>query len=108
MSAKTVPDDYPRVTPYLAISGAAQAIEFYKNAFGATERMRMDGPEGKVGHAEIDIEGGLIMRREARGLKAAARRSRGAVFVPFFAAQTPLRARWLLNEFALANSTGGL
>ena len=61
MAAKAVPDNYPRVTPYLAIDGAAAAIEFYKKAFGATERMRMGGPEGKVGHAEIEIEGGLIM-----------------------------------------------
>ena len=61
MAAKPIPDNYPRVTPYLAISGAANAIEFYKGAFGATERMRMGGPEGKIGHAEIEIEGGLIM-----------------------------------------------
>ena len=61
MPAKPIPDNYPRVTPYLAIDGAAAAIEFYKKAFGATERMRMGGPEGKIGHAEIEIEGGLIM-----------------------------------------------
>src|SRR5688572_20014533 len=61
MPAKPVPDNYPRVTPYLAIDGAAAAIDFYKKAFGATERMRMGGPEGKIGHAEIEIEGGLIM-----------------------------------------------
>jgi PhnB protein len=61
MAAKPLPDNYPRVTPYLAISGAADAIEFYKSAFGATERMRMGGPEGKIGHAEIEVEGGLIM-----------------------------------------------
>jgi len=61
MAAKPIPDNYPRVTPYLAIDGAAAAIDFYKKAFGATERMRMGGPEGKIGHAEIEIEGGLIM-----------------------------------------------
>ena len=61
MAAKPIPDNYPRVTPYLAIDGAAAAIEFYKKAFGATERMRMGGPEGKIGHAEIEIEGALIM-----------------------------------------------
>ena len=61
MTAKALPDNYPRVTPYLAISDAAQAIDFYKRAFGATERMRMGCPEGKIGHAEIEIEGGLIM-----------------------------------------------
>ena len=61
MATKPVPDNYPRVTPYLCIDGAAAAIDFYKKAFGATERMRMGGPEGKIGHAEIEIEGGLIM-----------------------------------------------
>ena len=61
MAVKPIPDNYPRVTPYLAIDGAAAAIDFYKKAFGATERMRMPGPEGGIGHAEIAIEGGLIM-----------------------------------------------
>jgi len=61
MATKPIPDNYPRVTPYLAIDGASAAIDFYKKAFGATERMRMGGPEGKIGHAEIEIEGGLIM-----------------------------------------------
>ena len=61
MAAKPVPDNYPVMTPYLAISGAAEAIEFYKKAFGATERMRMGAPGGTVGHAELEIGGGLIM-----------------------------------------------
>ena len=61
MATKPIPDHYPRVTPYLAIDGAAAAIEFYKKAFGATERMRLDAPGGKIGHAEIEIEGGLVM-----------------------------------------------
>jgi PhnB protein len=61
MTVKPIPDNYPRVTPYLAIDGAAAAIEFYKKAFGATERMRMPGPEGGIGHAEIEIEGALVM-----------------------------------------------
>lgn len=61
MAVKPIPDNYPRVTPYLCISGAAEAIDFYKKAFGATERMRMGAPGGKIGHAEIDIGGALIM-----------------------------------------------
>jgi PhnB protein len=61
MPTDPVPAGYPRVTPYLAIDGAAEAIDFYRKAFGATERMRMAGPDGRIGHAEIDIEGGLIM-----------------------------------------------
>jgi PhnB protein len=61
MAVKPVPDNYPRITPYLCIDGAAEAIDFYKKAFGATERMRMAAPGGKVGHAEIEIAGALIM-----------------------------------------------
>ena len=56
-----IPAGYSAVTPYLSIRGAAQAIEFYKNAFGAKEIMRMPGPEGKLGHAEISIGGSRIM-----------------------------------------------
>ena len=65
MATKLLPENYPRVTPYLAIDGAAEAMAFYKKAFGATERMRMDAPGGKIGHAEIEIEGGLIMLADA-------------------------------------------
>ena len=61
MAVNPIPENYPLVTPYLAVAGAAQAIDFYKRAFGATERMRMGEPDGKVGHAELDIGGGLIM-----------------------------------------------
>ena len=58
---KPIPDGYPQVTPYLIVDGADAAIEFYTRAFGARERMRMGGPDGKIGHAEIDIGNGLIM-----------------------------------------------
>jgi PhnB protein len=59
--AKPIPDGYPQVTPYLAVDDAAGAIEFYGVVFGATERMRMAAPEGKVGHAEIQIGDSLLM-----------------------------------------------
>ena len=52
---KPIPDGYHTVTPYLIVKGAADAIEFYKKAFGATEMMRMPTPGGKIGHAEIQI-----------------------------------------------------
>jgi PhnB protein len=45
------------ITPYLTIKGAAKGIEFYKQAFGAKELMRWTGPDGRVGHAEIEISG---------------------------------------------------
>jgi PhnB protein len=58
---KPIPDDYPQVIPSLAIDGASEAIDFYCAVFGATERMRMDGPGGKVGHAELQIGDSVIM-----------------------------------------------
>ncbi|MGI9600332.1 MAG: VOC family protein [Acidimicrobiales bacterium] len=56
-----LPDNYPRVNPYLAIDGAAAAIEFYVAVFGATERMRIADPSGKIGHTEIEIGDSVIM-----------------------------------------------
>jgi PhnB protein len=59
--ANPIPDDYPRVTPYLIVDGASAAIEFYSSVLGANERMRMAGPDGKVGHAELSIGDSMIM-----------------------------------------------
>jgi PhnB protein len=56
-----IPDGYPRVSPYLVVDGAAAAIDFYMSVFGATERMRMEAPGDKIGHAEIEIGDSLIM-----------------------------------------------
>ena len=56
-----IPDGYPRVTPYLIVDGAAAAIDFYTSVLGATERMRMGGPDDKVGHAELEIGESVIM-----------------------------------------------
>ena len=58
---KPVPDGYHTATPYLIIKGAAEAIEFYKRAFAATEVMRHAEPGGKVRHAEIKIGDSPIM-----------------------------------------------
>jgi PhnB protein len=59
--AKAIPDEYPRVTPYLIVDGAAAAIDFYTSILGAAERMRMAGHDGKVGHAELGIGESVIM-----------------------------------------------
>ena len=59
--AKPIPEGYHSVTPYLIIKGAANAIEFYKQAFGATELFRFPAPDGKIGHAEIKIGDSPIM-----------------------------------------------
>jgi PhnB protein len=71
-----IPDSYPRVTPYLVVDGASAAIAFYRTVLGATERTRIPTPEGKVGHAELQIGDSVIMLADelpdmgARGPKA--------------------------------------
>jgi PhnB protein len=61
MAIQPIPDGYHTATPYLIVKGAGRAIEFYKRAFGASEVMRMDGPNGRIGHAEIRIGNSPIM-----------------------------------------------
>jgi len=63
MKTKTraIPKGYHAVTPYLSVQGAADAIGFYKKAFGAKEIMRMSGPGGTIGHAEIQVGDSRIM-----------------------------------------------
>ncbi|WP_420625749.1 VOC family protein [Candidatus Poriferisodalis sp.] len=55
-----IPDDYPRVSPTLSVDGAAEAIDFYVNVLGMTERMRID-MGGKIGHSELALGDSLIM-----------------------------------------------
>jgi len=61
MAVKAKPDGYHTATPYLILRDAARALDFYRRAFGATELMRMEGPDGKVGHAEVRIGDSPIM-----------------------------------------------
>jgi PhnB protein len=58
---KPIPDEYPQVTPYLIVDGANAAIEFYAEVFGTTERGRLPGPDGRIGHAELELGSSLIM-----------------------------------------------
>ena len=58
---KPIPDGYTNLMPYLIVDGAAKAIDFYKAVFGATERMRMPAPGNRIGHAELEIGGSVIM-----------------------------------------------
>jgi PhnB protein len=58
---KPIPDGYHTVTPYLTLDDATAAIEFYKDAFGATERVRMEAPDGSIGHAELQIGDSILM-----------------------------------------------
>ncbi len=63
MASKTEgrPAGYPSLTPYLIVRDAARAIQFYQRVFGATERMRLPGPNDRVGHAELVIGDALVM-----------------------------------------------
>ena len=61
MRAKSTPAGYHTVTPSIIVRGGAEAIEFYKRAFGAEEVSRMSGPDGKLMHAEIRIGDSIVM-----------------------------------------------
>lgn len=76
MAVDPIPKGYPRVIPYLNMDGAAAALDFYAEIFGAKERYRIDGPDGRIGHAEIEIGDSVIMladefpEMDVRGPKA--------------------------------------
>jgi PhnB protein len=59
--AKPISAGYHTLTPYLTLDDATDAIEFYKDAFGAEERVRMEAPDGKIGHAELKIGDSILM-----------------------------------------------
>lgn len=67
MTVKPVPEGYHTVTPYLIVKGAARAIEFYKQAFGASEIMRIPGPNNTIAHAEIRIGDSVVMLADGAG-----------------------------------------
>jgi PhnB protein len=56
-----IPDSYRRITPALIVAGAAKALDFYAQVFGATERMRIPGPGGSIVHAEIQIGDSVVI-----------------------------------------------
>ena len=61
MAVKPIPEGYHTLSPYLAVDNAAEAIDWYKRAFGAHETVRMLGPDGKIGHAELKIGDSHLM-----------------------------------------------
>jgi PhnB protein len=61
MAVKPIPEGYHSLQTYLAVEDASKAIEFYKEAFGAEERLRMPGPDGKIAHAELQIGDSRLM-----------------------------------------------
>jgi len=71
-TVKAIPEGYHSVTPYLYVRDAAGAIDFYKKVFGATEKFRMPRPDGKIGHAELQIGDSVVMLAdETPGAKSA-------------------------------------
>jgi len=60
-----IPEGYHTLTTYLTVENAAEAIDYYKNVFGAKERIRMEAPDGKIGHAELEIGDSLLMLSDA-------------------------------------------
>jgi PhnB protein len=66
MTVKAIPDGYHSVTPYLMVEGAAKAIAFYKENFGATEMLRMPDSKGRIAHAEIRIGDSVVMLADAQ------------------------------------------
>ena len=67
MAVKPKPDGHRAVTPYLVVAGAAKVIDFLKRTFDAQEIMRLDAPEGRIGHAELRIDDSLVMLGDAHG-----------------------------------------
>jgi PhnB protein len=61
MAVQPIPEGYNTVSPYLAVDDAEKAIAYYKKAFGAEETVRMNGPDGRIGHAELKIGDSHIM-----------------------------------------------
>jgi PhnB protein len=60
-----IPEGYHTLTTYLTVENAADAIDYYKDVFGAKERIRMEAPDGKIGHAELEIGDSLLMLSDA-------------------------------------------
>ena len=65
MTTQPIPEGYRTLTTYLTIEKAAEAIDYYKDVFGAKERIRMEAPDGKIGHAELEIGDSLLMLSDA-------------------------------------------
>jgi PhnB protein len=82
---KPIPEGFHSITPYLTVNDAARAIDFYKKAFGAKEIFRMDGPPGKIGHAELQIgDSRLMLADEMPGSGSRSPQSLGGSSVNIF------------------------
>jgi len=118
MQAKTkpIPNGYHSITPYLTVDNAKQAIDFYTRAFGAKETMRMDGPPGKISHAELKIGDSILMvSDEMPGAGARSPRSLGGsrstssctskMWMPYSTVPKPPVPRWTLPWTTCSGAT---
>ena len=74
MGVNPIPEGHRTVTPYLVVEGPPNVLDFVKEAFGAEERSRMDGPNGKIGHAEFTIGDSVVMSERQEGRTRPCRR----------------------------------
>ena len=108
MAVKHIPESYHAVTPYLIVKGAVRAIEFYKEAFGATEIMRFPGPDNTIAHAEIKIGDSVVMLSDAPmgGEFRDPLRQQRALRPPLLRQRPPLRRQ--IRPPSLESSISGL
>ena len=83
-NVRAIPEGYHSISPSLTCRDAARAIDFYKRVFGASEIMRMPGPGGKVGHAELRIGDSVIFVSDPFPGMSAASESGGAPVIYLF------------------------
>ena len=81
MAVKPIPEGYHTFTPYFVVEGASEFIEFLKAAFDAVELMRMPGPGGKLGHAEVRIGDSALMLADAHPPEQEPRQLNGMLYV---------------------------
>jgi PhnB protein len=94
-TTKAIPHEYHTVTPSIFVAGAAKAIDFYKKALGAEERMRFPGPDGSIMHAEIRIGDSILMLAdEMPDYGGKSPKSIGGTPVSFFVYRENVDAAW--------------
>jgi PhnB protein len=81
MAVKPIPDGYNTYTPYYVVEGAAEFLDFLKKAFGAEETVRMPGPGGRIGHAEVRIGTSMLMLADASLPEHPVRQFNGMLYV---------------------------
>ena len=94
MSVAPIPAGYATITPYLIVDDGAKAIDFYKKAFGAEELFRLTDPQGKVGHAELQIGSSRIMLADETGAMYGSARTIGSTPVSFMVYVEDVDARF--------------